>query len=64
MNHHPLRDQIYGSGFYTAHVLGHEGWAVLIGDKGTVMNVRIIYQAQPAIGIAADNAGNIFKLTS
>lgn len=58
-------DRVYGVGFYTAKVLGHEAWAVLLGDKGTVLHVRFIDEGDhPMTGIAADNRGNIFKLTS
>ena len=57
-------DRVYGVGFYTAKVLGHEAWAVLIGDKGTVLNVQFINEGDhPLTGVATDNRGNIFKLT-
>jgi hypothetical protein len=57
-------DRVYGVGFYTAKVLGHETWAVLIGDKGTVLNVRFINEGDhPLTGVASDSRGNIFKLT-
>jgi hypothetical protein len=57
-------DRVYGVGFYPAKVLGHETWAVLIGDKGTVLNVRFINEGDhPLTGVASDSRGNIFKLT-
>jgi hypothetical protein len=60
-------DQIYGPGYYTAHVLGTtlHGQAVITGNRGTVLTVEFHRpDAIPQIqGVAKDSQGNIYKMT-
>jgi len=60
-------DQIYGAGYYTAHVLGTalHAQASITGSRGTVLMVEF-YRANAApqiYGVAKDSNGNIFKMT-
>ncbi len=57
-------NKIYGDSFYMAKVVGHEYWAVLTGDKGTVLHVYFITSEgrHPEVGVAVDDKGNTFKL--
>ncbi len=63
-------DRVYGPGFFVANVLGNSAIvrAVLVGNKGTTLNVEFhaITAGAPTNnvkGIGVDNNGNIFKLT-
>jgi hypothetical protein len=62
-------DAVYGAGFFVAHVLGSPAFAraQLSGSRGTTMSVQF-YTPEPGniaqvAGVAADNQGNVFKLT-
>jgi hypothetical protein len=62
-------DNVYGGGYFVAHVLGSRVFAgaVLKGDRGTTLNVQF-YDPKPGdvsavVGVATDNGGNQFKLT-
>jgi hypothetical protein len=62
-------DSVYGAGFFQANVLGNAAFAraTLTGTRGTTLNVQF-YLGTPgamatAVGVAADNHGDIFKLT-
>ena len=68
----PEWDIVYGSGFYTAHVLGARlyGRAQLTGSLGTTLTVEIIKpdtgenNAPGSVrGVARDNKENIYKVT-
>ena len=55
----------YGSGFSMANVPGvNKGEAVLVGDRGTVMQVEFYTGSGTAngTGVAKDNKGNIYKV--
>jgi len=59
-------DTVYGSGFYTAHVLGAFQFvkAELKSPQGTVLNLEMIWdgtETSRARGVAKDNNGNIYK---
>ncbi len=60
-------DQIYGPGYYTAHVLGTSlhAQAVITGTSGTVLTVEFYRpDAVPQeLGVAKDSHGNIYKMT-
>ena len=71
----PVWDQIYGSGYYTAHVLGtrYYAHAVVKGNRGTTLNLEF-HQAATAItpdtnaiagivGVAKDSNNSVYKLT-
>lgn len=56
---------VYGSGFSMANVPGvNKGEAVLVGDRGTVMQVEFYTGSGTAngTGVAKDNKGNIYKV--
>jgi hypothetical protein len=62
-------DSVYGQGFFQANVFGSKVFAraTLTGTRGTTLNVQM-YDPSPGkveavIGVAADNKGNIYKLT-
>jgi hypothetical protein len=62
-------DSVYGQGYFQANVLGTGAFAraTLTGTRGTTLNVQF-YLRNPAafgtaVGVAADNQGDIFKLT-
>lgn len=68
-------DAVYGSGFYTAHVLGAHLFArtTLTGTQGGTLQLEMISQpvetadakdaAAPAIkGVARDEKGNVYKV--
>ncbi|HKW88681.1 MAG TPA: hypothetical protein VJN21_07985 [Candidatus Acidoferrales bacterium] len=66
-------DEIYGQGYYVAHVLGETLYAeaVLKGNRGTTLTVEMYRPTSgdadritPIRGIAKDNHGNIFKVAS
>lgn len=53
-------DDVYGDGFFVAHILGKEfGQGIFRGGKGTVLQVESIDGRN---GVAVDNKGNIYKL--
>ena len=64
-------DTVYGSGFYTAHVLGAKLYArsQLAGDRGTKLEVEMYRpegnsgEMTPIKGVGKDDKGNIYKLT-
>lgn len=68
----PLWDQIYGPGYYVAHVLGSNRYlhAVVTGNKGTVFQVELFAPAgepehtgNPDVkGVAKDNKDNLYKV--
>jgi hypothetical protein len=63
-------DLVYGQGFFVANVLGSKSLyrADLTGTSGTTLSVEFyLHNAQnmaTAKGIAQDNRGNVYKLTS
>jgi hypothetical protein len=63
-------DLVYGQGFFVANVLGSKSLyrADLTGTSGTTLSVEFyLHNAQDmatAKGIAQDNHGNVYKLTS
>ena len=60
-------DSVYGSGFYTAHVLGASVFvqAELKSSQGTSLNLELIQEGKSENnwirGVAKDNNGNIYK---
>jgi len=62
-------DGVYGQGFFQANVLGNKAFAraTLTGTRGTTLNVQFYVRTpgaiMTAVGVAADNQGDIFKLT-
>jgi hypothetical protein len=59
-------DQIYGPGYYVAHVLGTAlyGRAAITGSRGTILTVEFYRpDAVPKVqGVAKDSNGNIYKM--
>lgn len=64
-------DEVYGQGFYVAHVLGARQYvqAELTGGQGTTLHVELYWpetgdrdQAPPGRGVATDNHGNVYKV--
>jgi hypothetical protein len=56
---------VYGSGFSTSNRPGvNRGEAMLVGDRGTVIQVEFYTGSGTAngTGVAKDNKGNIFKM--
>ncbi len=56
---------VYGSGFSMANVPGvNRGEAVLVGDRGTIIQVEFYTGSGTAngTGVAKDNKGNIYKM--
>jgi hypothetical protein len=56
---------VYGSGFSVNNLAGvNKGEAVLVGDKGTVIQVEFYTGSGTAngAGVAKDNKGNFFKV--
>jgi hypothetical protein len=62
-------DRVYGAGFFTANVLGTNILArgTLAGKSDTTLTVQFIDSPDDllahALGVAADNKGNVYKLT-
>jgi hypothetical protein len=61
-------DAIYGPGYFAAHVLGNKLYAraTLTGTKGTVLHVEFSNESNTrggTKGVAADNRGNVFKVS-
>jgi hypothetical protein len=61
-------DLVYGSGFYTAHVVGNKLYAqaTLTGNTGTIMHVELSNESNTrgnTKGVAQDNNGNVFKVS-
>jgi len=61
-------DSVYGSGYFTAHVLGSKDYAraTLTGNHGTVLHVEFNNENDTrgnTKGVAADNKGNVFKVS-
>jgi hypothetical protein len=62
-------DTVYGSGYYTANVLGTplHVRSALTGSKGTLLDVEMYRRDVPGQlteihGVAEDNRGNIYKI--
>ena len=55
-------DQVYGPGFYVAHVLGAPscGKALVTGSKGTPLTIEICGAER---GVARDGKGDVYKMT-
>jgi hypothetical protein len=71
----PVWDQVYGPGYYLAHVVGTRLYAraLAVGNRGTTFDIEF-HQSATAVtpnantvasvkGVARDNSNNIFKLT-
>ncbi len=71
----PVWDQVYGSGYYLAHVVGTKLYAraLAVGNRGTTLHIEF-HRSSTAVarntdavdsikGVAKDNSNNIFKLT-
>ena len=61
-------DLVYGTGFYTAHVVGNKLYAraTLTGNTGSIMYVELSNETNTrgnTKGVAQDNHGNIFKVS-
>jgi hypothetical protein len=61
-------DSVYGTGYFTAHVLGNKLYAraTLTGNKGTVLHTEFSNEDNTpgnTKGVAADNKGNVFKVS-
>jgi len=61
-------DLVYGTGFYTAHVVGNKLFAraTLTGNTGSIMYVEMSNETNTrgnTKGVAQDNHGNIFKVS-
>jgi hypothetical protein len=61
-------DSVYGLGYFAAHVLGNKLYAraTLTGSKGTVLHVEFSNESNTKAntkGVAADNKGNVFKVS-
>jgi hypothetical protein len=61
-------DDVYGAGYFTAHVLGSKVYAraTLTGSKGTVLQVEFNNENNTpgnTKGVAADNKSNVFKVS-
>jgi hypothetical protein len=61
-------DSVYGTGYFTAHVLGSKLYAraTLTGSSGTVLHTEFSNENNTrgnTKGVAADNKGNIFKVS-
>jgi hypothetical protein len=61
-------DSVYGAGYYAAHVLGNKLYAraTLTGSKGTELHVEFSNENNTrgnTKGVAADNKGNVFKVS-
>ena len=61
-------DSVYGTGYYTAHVLGNKLYAraTLTGDKGTVLHTELSNEDNKrgnTKGVAQDDKGNVFKVS-
>jgi hypothetical protein len=62
-------DAVYGQGYFLANVLGNANFcrAALIGAQGLHLDVEFVIipvgQVADGKGVAADNQGNLYKLT-
>lgn len=53
-------DEVYGDGYFVAHILGKEfGQGVFRDSQGTVLQVESFDGRN---GVAADNKGNVYKM--
>jgi hypothetical protein len=58
-------DNVYGQGFYVAHVLGSRLYArsVASGNRGTTLHVELYKSTGGDLkGVAQDNNGNVYKI--
>ena len=62
-------DAIYGSGYFSAHILGAKIWqGTFKGSQGTILQVEMQQQLGPERvteryrGTAVDNKGNVYKV--
>ena len=61
-------DLVYGTGFYTAHVVGNKLYAraTLTGNSGSIIYVELSNETNThgnTKGVAQDNHGNVFKVS-
>jgi hypothetical protein len=61
-------DDVYGTNYFTAHVLGSKVYAraTLTGSKGSVLHVEFNNENNMpgnTKGVATDNKGNVFKVS-
>jgi hypothetical protein len=61
-------DDVYGTGYFTAHVLGSKLYAraTLTGNMGTVLHTEFSNENNTrgnTKGVAQDNKGNVFKVS-
>jgi len=61
-------DLVYGTGFYTAHVVGNKLYAraTLTGTTGSIIYVELSNETNTrgnTKGVAQDNHGNVFKVS-
>jgi len=61
-------DLVYGTGFYTAHVVGNKLYAraTLTGNTGSIIYVELSNETNTrgnTKGVAQDNHGNVFKVS-
>jgi hypothetical protein len=61
-------DDVYGTNYFTAHVLGSKVYAraTLTGSKGSVLHVEFNNENNTpgnTRGVASDNKGNVFKVS-
>jgi hypothetical protein len=61
-------DDVYGTNYFTAHVLGSKVYAraTLAGSRGSVLHVEFNNENNKpgnTKGVAADNKGNVFKVS-
>ncbi|MGC2031288.1 MAG: hypothetical protein WA642_14815 [Steroidobacteraceae bacterium] len=61
-------DLVYGTGFYTAHVVGNKLYAraTLTGNIGSIVYVELSNETNTrgnTKGVAQDNLGNVFKVS-
>jgi hypothetical protein len=61
-------DLVYGTGFYTAHVVGNQLYAraTLTGNNGSIMYVELSNETNTrgnTKGVARDSDGNVFKVS-
>lgn len=53
-------DEVYGQGFFVAHILGKQiGQGIFTGKQGTVLQLESLDGRN---GVAVDNKGNIYKV--
>jgi hypothetical protein len=61
-------DNVYGTGYFAAHVLGNKLYAraTLTGNMGTVLHAEFSNESNTrgnTKGVAQDNKGNVFKVS-